>query len=55
LLTEDERVLTPGLEARVPMHLPKPHGKESALILTGVSTEERDPELLLAFVPTVCQ
>jgi hypothetical protein len=55
LTAEDERVLTPGLERRVLMHLSKPQHKESALILVGVVSKQRDPELLLAFLPTIGQ
>jgi hypothetical protein len=37
------------------MHLPKPQREESALILVGIVSEQRDPELLFAFFPTIGQ
>jgi hypothetical protein len=40
LTAEDERVLTPGLEPYVLMHLSKPVRKESALIFVGIFGEE---------------
>jgi hypothetical protein len=37
------------------MHLPKTQREESALILVGIVSEQRDPELLFAFLPTIGQ
>ena len=55
LTAKDESVLRPGLEPSVLLHLPKPQREESALILVGIVSEQRDPELLFAFLPTIGQ
>jgi hypothetical protein len=55
LTAKDESVLRPGLEPSVLMHLPKPQREESALIIVGIVSQRRGPELLFAFLPTIGQ